>query len=147
MKRLYKKHQEKINYLLVGGWNTVFGYGVFVSLYYLFAAKVHYLVIWLISNILAITNAYIGYKAFVFKTRGNYLLEYLRVYVVYGGSMALNLIYLPFCVEILKITPPVAQAGWIAVNFVFSYLGHKHFSFSSRLVRRESCSQCSSAEE
>lgn len=131
MKRFYNKYQEKINYLLVGGWNTVVGYGGFVLLYHLFGTQVHYLVIWLASNILAITNAYIGYKAFVFKTRGNYLREYLRVYAVYGGSMGLNLIYLPVCVEAFKIAPPVAQAGWLLINFIFSYLGHKHFSFST----------------
>src|SRR3989339_210863 len=129
MKRLYKKHQQKINYLLVGVWNTIFGYGVFLALYFVSKPYVHYLVPWLVSNILAITNAYVGYKIFVFKTRGNYLQEYLRVYVVYGGSMALNLIYLPLCVEFLRISPPLDQAGWIFVSVIFSYLGHKNYSF------------------
>jgi putative flippase GtrA len=131
MKRLYKKHEEKINYLLVGGWNTVFGYLGFVALYYLFADRVHYLIIFVVSNILSITNAYIGYKTFVFKTRGNYLREYLRFYLVYSGAIALNFILLPVCVELLRLSPPVAQGGLIFINVFFSYFGHKHFSFGS----------------
>ena len=130
IKHLYKKHQQKINYLLVGIWNTIFGYSVFVALYFLFTPHIHYMVIWAVSTVLAITNAYIGYKAFVFKTKGNYLREYLRFYVVYSGSMVLNLVLLPLGVELLKIAPPVAQAGIIVISVVFNYLGHKHFSFA-----------------
>jgi len=130
MKRLYKKHQQKIDYLLIGIWNTIFGYSVFVALYFIFAAYIHYMVIWAASTVLAITNAYIGYKAFVFRTKGNYLREYLRFYVVYSGSMGLNIILLPLCVELLKITPPLAQAGIIVISVVFNYLGHKYYSFA-----------------
>ncbi|MCU0641435.1 MAG: GtrA family protein [Candidatus Margulisbacteria bacterium] len=131
MRKLYDRHRQKINYLLVGGWNTVVGYLVFVSLYYLLVASVHYLLIWLVSNVISITNAYIGYKLFVFKTRGNYLREYLRFYLVYGVSMALNVVFLALCVEQFKLSPPVVQAGWLFINVIISYYGHKHFSFSA----------------
>lgn len=129
MKALYQRHQEKINYLLVGGWNTVFGYLTFVVLYYLLHQQIHYLILLIISNILSITNAYIGYKIFVFRTKGNYLNEYLRFYVVYGLALLLNLILLPLVVELFKINPVIAQAIIMFINVVFSYLGHKNFSF------------------
>lgn len=129
MRRLYQRHKEKIDYLLVGGWNTIFGYLTFLALYYMLAARVHYLILLVISNVLSITNAYIGYKIFVFKTRGNYLREYLRFYVVYGIALVLNLILLPVCVELFRLSPPLAQGGLIFINVIFSYLGHKNFSF------------------
>lgn len=119
-----------MNYLLVGGWNTAFGYLVFLALYYLFVSRIHYLIIFVISNIISITNAYIGYKIFVFKTKGNYLKEYARFYLVYGGAMALNFILLPVCVELLKISPPAAQGGLIFITIIYSYLGHKNYSFN-----------------
>jgi putative flippase GtrA len=130
MHKIFKRHQEKINYLLVGGWNTVFGYVAFLSLYFLFGEKIHYLVLLVVSNILSITNAYIGYKIFVFKTRGNYAREYARFYLVYGGAMALNFVLLPVCVEFLRLSPPIAQGGLVFLNVIFSYFGHKHFSFA-----------------
>ena len=132
MRKLYHQHREKVNYLLIGGWNTVFGFSAFTALYYLFHRQIHYLFIFIISNILGITNAYIGFKIFVFKTRGNYLREYLRFYLVYGGTLALNLVLLPVCVEVLHIMPVVALGGLLFISTVLGYLGHKYFSFSRR---------------
>ena len=130
VKRIYQKHREKINYLLVGGWNTIFGFLTFALLYALFHQHLHYLVLFIVSNILSITNAYIGYKIFVFQTKGNYLAEYARFYLVYGSAMALNLVLLPLVVEFLHINPVAAQGGIMFINVIFSYFGHKHFSFS-----------------
>lgn len=132
MRKLYHQHWEKVNYLLVGGWNTIFGYAAFVALYFLLADRIHYLILLIVSNILGITNAYIGYKIFVFKTRGDYWREYMRFYVVYGSATALNFVLLLVCVEVLKLSPPVAQGGLIFLNVIFSYFGHKHFSFKNR---------------
>ena len=131
MFRFYRRHQEKINYLAVGVWNTIFGYLTFLGLYLLFNHVVHYLIILLISNFLSISNAYVGYKIFVFKTKGNYLQEYGRFYLVYGSALLLNFALLPLCVELFKLSPPVAQGGLIFLNVVFSYLGHKNFSFKN----------------
>ena len=131
MHQIYSQHKEKINYLLVGGWNTLFGYAAFLVLYLWLNASVHYLILLVISNILSITNAYIGYKIFVFKTQGNYLKEYLRFYLVYGTALLFNFILLPITVEAFKLSPPVAQAIIIWLTIIFSYFGHKYFSFGA----------------
>ena len=130
MKKLYKKHKEKINYIIVGGWNTVFGCFTFVALYFLLQRYIHYLFILVLTNIITITNAYICYKLFVFKTKGNYLKEYLRFYLVYGVAIGINFILLPIAVEMLNVSPPIAQAPIMLFTIIVSYLGHKHFSFS-----------------
>jgi putative flippase GtrA len=129
MRRLYARHREKINYLLVGGWNTVFGYLNFLLLYAVLGTRVHYLVIFLISTVLSITNAYVGYKIFVFKTHGHYVREYARFYGVYGATTVLNFLLLPVGVEVLHLSPPIAQGGLILLTIGLGYLGHKHFSF------------------
>lgn len=126
---LFKEHREKINFLLIGIWNTVFGYFTFVALYYLLNHIVHYVLLLIISNIISITNAFVGYKLFVFKTKGNYLKEYFRFYLVYGVSILLNIIMLPIVVETFKISPVLAQPGFIFITVIVSYFGHKNFSF------------------
>jgi putative flippase GtrA len=127
---IYFNHKEKIRYLLVGAWNTLFGYGAFVVIYWLL--PLHYMILVILTNIIAITNAYICYKLLVFKTQGNYLKEYLRFYVVYGGSMVLGLVLLPLFVEILRLHPVVAQTIIIPIGIIISYLGHRQFSFRRR---------------
>jgi putative flippase GtrA len=129
LKKLIKKHVEKIRFLLAGGWNTAFGYFSFAALYLLFADSIHYMILVIISNILSITNAFISYKFFVFKSKGPVIKEYLRFYLVYSFSIAAGLFAMPVMVEIFKVHPLIAQAAIIAATVIISYFGHKHFSF------------------
>ncbi|OGC22182.1 hypothetical protein A3J90_02195 [candidate division WOR-1 bacterium RIFOXYC2_FULL_37_10] len=87
------------------------------------------MILFFISNIIGITNAYISYKFFVFRTRGNYLKEYLRFYIVYGFSMLFGFFLLPFSVEVLRVSPLIAQGIIIIITILISYIGHKNFSF------------------
>lgn len=125
----YRKYEEQIHYLMVGGWNTLFGYLVFAGFFYMLKHRFHYEIIFIFSYIIGITNAYICYKFFVFKTKGGYLKEYLRFYLVYGSTLLINLLLLPFFVDILKIQPLVSQAIITIFTVIISYIAHKNFSF------------------
>jgi putative flippase GtrA len=125
-------------YLLVGGFNTCFGYALFVALNYLFRRFGVYgsELASLLSNILAITVAFLGYKWFVFRTHGNYLREWLRCLSVYGTSMLFALVMLPPLTLLLRhrfgssqMASNLAAAILTAVTVIASYFGHKHFSF------------------
>src|ERR1022692_5119661 len=73
-------------YLLVGAWNTLFGYGTFA----LFTAVLNpvvphsYILASLLSSLLNITVAYLGYKWFVFKTSFFQAEDGIRDYKVTG---------------------------------------------------------------
>lgn len=118
-----------LRYLVVGGWNTLFGAAVYALLYYLWGERVHYLVLLIPANILAITNAFFGYKFLVFNSRGKFWREYLRCYVVYGGAALFNAVMLYLLVTYLRISPPLANFLCIFSSTVISYFAHKNFSF------------------
>ncbi len=122
---------EKIRYLLVGGYNTVFGYALFVLLLMLFKDRIHYLAALVVSHVISVTNAYLAYKFLVFKTRGKWLHEFGKFNAVYLAVLAINLVALPAMVELLSIRPAMGQAWFVVVTVVVSYLGHKHFSFKT----------------
>jgi len=134
----YRKHSEEIlrvaRYIIVGGWNTLFGMGVYAVLYELLHAYVNYLILMIPVNILAITNAYLSYKFFVFKTRGNYIREYLRCYVVYSGSIALGFMLMYLLVSVFGLHPILAQCLCVTVSIFCNYVGHKRFSFGGGSV-------------
>ena len=132
--KLTVRYHDQINYLLVGCWNTIFSYLAFAALYFLLRGYLHYMVLFVISSILGITNAYVAYKLFVFRTKGHYLREYSRFYLVYGGALALNLVLLPLVVITLRLSPVVAQAGLAVITVLFSYFGHKNFSFKAAVL-------------
>jgi putative flippase GtrA len=135
-----RSRDQLVRYLAVGALNTGVGYLAFVACNLaLDGAIPHaYLVANLAANVVAITVAFLGYKLFVFRTRGNWAAEYLRTYVVYGGTILLGLVLLPALVAIARrvlpdaaLAPYVAQAVLIPITVLSSFLGHKRFSFRS----------------
>ena len=122
-------NSRPIRFIVVGVWNTAFAYISLAFFYYLLSDRMHYLVILAFTAILNITNAYICHKFFVFKTRGNYLKEYFRYYIVYSVPIGMGFIFFPFCIEVLKINFYFTQAILTIVTVFISYFGHKHVSF------------------
>jgi len=131
MKKLYHKHNKKIKYVIVGTWNTLFSYLTFIILY--FFAKpynLHIILILICSQIVGLTHAYIMYKLFVFKTKGNCVHEYLRFYLVYGFSFVVNLILIYLFVDVMKFNPILSQGVIASIVVILGYLGHNNFSFT-----------------
>lgn len=129
MVRFYFRRREQILYLVIGGWNTVFGYGVWAVLQYLLGSHLHYLLVVLMSWPIAVLNAYLGYRLVVFQSRGAVLRELPRFSLVYLASLVANLALLPLALATLPFNIYVIQALFTAAVVVASYLGHKYFSF------------------
>ena len=120
---------RRFRFLIAGGWNTMFGYGSFAGLYWLLCHRFHYLVILAGCTIINITMAFMTHKFFVFRTRGNYVREYLRYYVVYAVPTGIGFVALPFGIEVLHMNAYLAQLCIMGITVVISYLGHKHVTF------------------
>ncbi|MDR0932600.1 MAG: GtrA family protein [Victivallales bacterium] len=121
-------------YLLVGGWNTLFGVGLFTLAYESWGTPRNYLLIAVPSNIIAVTNAFLCYKWFVFRTHGNYWKEYIKCWTIYGSSTLLGIALLAILVELFKINPVWANILLTAVGIIWSYLGHRFFSFRNKVA-------------
>jgi putative flippase GtrA len=127
--RFYFRRREQLLYLVVGGWNLVFGYGAWASLQYLLGGYLHYLVVIVLAWPIPVLNAYLGYRYIVFRSRGPVLKELPRFSLVYLAMLLVNLALLPVALRVLPFNIYVIQALFTAVVVVCSYLGHKHFSF------------------
>lgn len=121
--------KKPVRYLLVGGWNTVFGYCAAVGLYYILSPALHIIVISALANILAISMSFATYKVFVFRTTGNWWREYARSYVVYGSAAVIGTVILWLLVDVFHIRIWLAQAGTMGAVVVLSYFAHDRFTF------------------
>jgi putative flippase GtrA len=117
-------------YLVTGIWNTAFGYAAFALLAAWLASRIHYLLIAVLANVLAITNAYVVHKVFVFNTKGHYLREYGRYYLVYGTTAVGGLALLALLVGGFALNLYLAQACVLGVQVAVSFVGHRRFSYS-----------------
>jgi putative flippase GtrA len=125
-------------YLVTGIWNTLFGYMTFALFTMLLApiGRHSYILAVVPSTMINITVSFLGYKWFVFKTKGNYFREWCRCVGVYSSSMVLGMALLPIFVYVIRHqfgyerqAPYIAGAVLGIITVLFSFFGHKHISF------------------
>ena len=134
-------NRQVVRYVLVGGCNTLFGWLAYAGLTALFTRLTSfypYVFASVLTSVVNITASFLGYKWFVFKTRGNYLREWAKAMAVYTTSILITTLSLPLIVGFLRHATPFHNAapyiaGGItsAAGVTMSFFGHKHFSFRS----------------
>ena len=134
---LKTKHRVKAKFVLVGIWNTIFGYGLFCLFDTLFAwllssRTAAYMCAMVLAQILGVINAYIFHKYITFKSvaKGKAIIaEFFRFSTTYVVTFCLSLLLLPTFVEIGHIGPKIAASIVTLICTVISYVGHSRFSF------------------
>jgi putative flippase GtrA len=135
---------QLFRYLLIGGWNTIFGYACFFLLnrwLLHWMTSYSYIAASLLANLISISVAFFGYKWFVFRTKGNYLKEWLRCILVYGGTIVFSAVALAPLVGLIRHTtryqtqaPYIAAAVVTVFTVISSFFGHKHISFRKKTL-------------
>lgn len=122
---LYKKYEEIINYLIVGGMTTL----VSISIYALFTKCFHinYMIANVISWIISVLFAYITNRIFVFKSKSeNIVLEIYQFFKYRIFSFLIEIFLMYVFVELINIddmiSKVIVQIIVIVLNYVFSKL-------------------------
>lgn len=125
---------ERFRFLVVGGINTVVGYGLFALFELTIGRVVGYLGSLYLSYAIAIVLAFLLHRRYTFRVAGSgrVLVDFLRFCSVYVVSLAVNTLALPLLVEVGGLVPLVAQALIVVVTTLISFFGHKFFSFRRR---------------
>ena len=148
--KLYDKHGDKFRFLIVGVCNTAFSYVLFLVLLALIGPPIqtlanaessllrvvgehYYVAVQWITWVLAVPVSTTTMKYFAFHSRGRLLPQVGRAYFVYLPAQALNSLILWLAVSVLGLTPQIGQLLAIAVTTIFSYVGHKYFTFRAPL--------------
>jgi putative flippase GtrA len=145
---LYSEHGEKLRFLVVGGWNTVFSYGLFAAMLAVMGPSLRelagsssamlsaigshwYLAVQWLSWIVAVPQSTVALKYLVFRSPGHLGREIGRAYFVYLPMQALSSLSLFVLVKYVGMNPLLGQLMTIVVSAVLSYLGHKYFTFKT----------------
>jgi putative flippase GtrA len=134
---------EVIRFLMVGGFNTAFSLALYSGCVIVFGRLLPTHgkpliadIAFIVSTPICITVAFLCYKHFVFRTKGNYLKEWLRCFAVYSVSFPMGLVILPAATQLFQrsaLTHPYAPFLAGIVNSIliacYSYFAHKKFSF------------------
>lgn len=138
-----KRQRKEIRFVVVGLWNTVFGYLVFLLFVELSSRifslpQLAYMVGFILANVVAILNAFFFHRFITFRSQVHglaILTELVKFSSTYLFTFFLSAFLLPVFIEIFHLTTPVAGALVLLVCTVISYLGHSRFSFGKHTAR------------
>ena len=147
---MWDLHGEKVRYIAVGVWNTIFSYLLFLLLLKALGPGIrtlessqfavvqwvgqqYYLVVGWIGWIIAVPHSTLTMKYLVFRSKGNALHEFTKAFFIYLPSQGIGTVSLWFTVRVLDMSPPIGALVTILVTTVFSYIGHKYFTFRTPL--------------
>ena len=132
---------DRIRFLVVGGWNTVFGYSVYVFSYLIYSPILpeiffSYTLAMITSQVVSLFHNFFTHKNFTFRssaTKANSLRsEFFRFASAYFTLYIVSLILLPILVELVGLHPLPAGIVIIIVVYLFGgFFVHKNYSFKS----------------
>lgn len=123
-------HETKLRFLVAGGLNTVFGLSIYPALMWTLGPMGwNYIEVLILCQVVSVCFAYGTNKLLVFKTSGNYLAEFLKFSSFYVVNFVVNIAALPLLVELLHLSPVVAQTIFVIIVVCTSYLWHSRFTF------------------
>ncbi len=121
---------QRIRFLIVGGFNTAFGPAAFVTLHYTVERTIGYLGVVTLTWVIAVIEAFVAYRYLVFRVRGTVLLDLGRFSLLYVGLYFLNLGLLPLFVQVAGLSVLLSQVCIVfPLMVVLSYIGNTRFSF------------------
>lgn len=122
--------RREIRFLVVGGFNTLFGLFLFAASHLVLGDDVPYLVLLVPTYGIGVPVAFTMQRMFVFDAHGgSVLVDFARFTLVQLTSIGLNAVLLVLFVEVLALPVLPAQALTLAVIVVMTYFGHLLFSF------------------
>jgi putative flippase GtrA len=129
--RIWFSISEKIRYLLVGGWNTLFSICLFAILNFFLGKKIDVGIILGISHIISVLQSTFTFGIFVFRSYNNFLHKFIKTNVVYFLYFLINLLLLKILVYYFNkyVNVVVLQISVVVMLIVPTYIAHKLFSF------------------
>ncbi len=117
---------EKLRFLLVGGFNTVVSYFLFLGL----SAIISYYWALLITYVLAINLSIITMRYYVFHSHINFIRQYTKAWITYILMIIFNYIFLAITVDYLNQPLWVAQAEYTIISTIGLYIAHRKINFT-----------------
>ncbi|WP_316307753.1 GtrA family protein [Clavibacter michiganensis] len=127
---------ERVAFLLVGGFNTAFAFLLFAGLAATAGRSLAAAGLPLLGSLVPLAGSYAVavlvafalYRRLVFRVRGHVLRDLARFVSVYAVSITLNAVSLPVLVA-LGVPRLIAQALIVVVITLISYVGQRWCSF------------------
>jgi putative flippase GtrA len=138
---IYKRYEEIINYLIVGGLTTFIGLIVYFLCVSTFLNPYNALQLQianLLSWILAVSFAYFTNRKYVFKSNNHVVLEEVTLFVMSrAATLLVDMGCMFFAVTVYDINDKIAKIFAQIIIIIANYLLSKYFVFHNRYTEKE----------
>lgn len=117
---------QKLRFLLVGGFNTLVSYFLFVGL----EKIINYNAALFLTYLLCINLSIFTMRYYVFRAKGSIAAQYCKAAGTYIGMILVNYIVLWIMIEKWLLSAWLAQAIFTVFSTTIIYLLHKNINFS-----------------
>lgn len=121
----FKNIPDQIRFILVGGFNTLTSYLIFIGL----CVFCNYGIALIITYILGINLSIFTMRYYVFAGTGKLLHQYSKALITYILMLIGNYAFLYLSVDIYDQAPWLAQAEYTFISTIALYLVHKKINF------------------
>ena len=138
--KIWFRLPQKLRFLLVGGFNTVFAYLVLNLLNILFGLLlkdtfspeviVNFALI--VQYILTVNVSFITMRYYVFQSHGNWYREWLKAWSVYILIYLINAPCLTLMMLLFGWSAWLSQAVYLIFSTIITFFLHKYYSFRPR---------------
>ena len=143
LENIWFKQNEKLRFLLVGGFNTVTAFIIYYVILYLSFGREQLSL--LLMNLININISIITMRYYVFRSHGNFGQEYIKAFSSYIILYFVNMALLAFFVSVIHISEAlsadsfwvtipnlnkaIAQMCCVCIITIITFFVHKYFSF------------------
>lgn len=119
---------QKLRFLLVGGFNTLVSYFLFVGL----EKIINYNAALFLTYLLCINLSIFTMRYYVFRAKGSIAAQYCKAAGTYIGMILVNYIALWIMIDECQLSTWLAQAIFTILSTTMIYLLHKHINFCNK---------------
>lgn len=134
--RLYKtienfwfSFNQKLRFLLVGGFNTVFAYALFALLVEI--CRLPYQTSLIIQYLIGVNVSILTMGYYVFRHFGDFKRTYVKAWGVYLSLLAANYAWMFVLVDYGGVGSLAAQGGYVVVSTIGLYVLHQRVTFKA----------------
>ena len=122
----------QIKFAIVGFWNTLFAWIVFVTIQLLFVPPLTNLKSVLVTYVVSVVNSYGMQRVFVWGSKSQVASEFLKFVLVTFCQLSLNLLLMHFFVDLRGFAPIPSQLLISIFLICLTYLVMKNWTFKNR---------------
>lgn len=94
--------------------------------------NISYKIAIIVGYIITTNVSILTMRYYVFRSHGKWWQEYTKAWSVYLTTMLMNYVAMYVMVDMCSVNELLAQAVYMVVIVIFTYLMHQNFSFSHR---------------